>query len=211
MKENVDYLKATLNSLHKSVEVMSKEVKFILESQRLMNPLCEYGTSYTSPEFQQQMSRYIPQGLMSHQAGESSNFPGISTLQQEPGILTVQSSAGEQALTTSVHEYQVPTSSAGTQEQALASLLSNKPSTSAEHLEETYHFLSQSELSQVFMKNMAVLLTRCLFSKTVRIASNESGRKKQQLDPMIMGFIRRKVFNSFQAVNVIHQRNGQSA
>ena len=48
--------------------------------------------------------------------------------------------------------------------------------------------LSHSQLTQIFMKsssrkNMAVLMTRQLFSPEVQMSLNVSGHKKKQLDP----------------------------
>ena len=67
--------------------------------------------------------------------------------------------------------------------------------------------LSRSELTQIFIKscsrkNMAVLMTRRLFSAEVRMSSNVSGRKKKKLDPRIIDFIRRKAFLFFPSAHL---------
>ena len=67
--------------------------------------------------------------------------------------------------------------------------------------------LSWSELTQIFMKscsrkNMAILMTRRLFSTEVRMSSNVSGRKKKKLDPRIIDFIRRKAFLFFPSAHL---------
>ena len=66
--------------------------------------------------------------------------------------------------------------------------------------------LSQSELTLIFMKscfckNTSVHLTRSLFSEQVRVASNVSGQKKQQLDPMIISYIKSIVFKYFPSLH----------
>ena len=43
-------------------------------------------------------------------------------------------------------------------------------------------------------KNMAVLMTRRLFSKEVRVSSNVAGRNKNKLNPQIITYIRKIVF-----------------
>ena len=62
--------------------------------------------------------------------------------------------------------------------------------------------LSQNELTLIFMrscscKNMCVHLTRRLFSEKVRMTSNVSGRKKRQLDPKIISYIKATAFRYF--------------
>ena len=83
----------------------------------------------------------------------------------------------------------------------VSSLLSSLEESSEDDL------LSRSELTQIFMKscsrkNMAVLMTRRLFSPEVRMSSNVSGRKKKKLDPKIINFIRRKAFLFFPSVHL---------
>ena len=62
--------------------------------------------------------------------------------------------------------------------------------------------LTPSELTPIFMKscsrkNMSVHLTRRLFSEKVRMTSNVSGRKKRQLDPKIITYIKSTAFRYF--------------
>ena len=66
--------------------------------------------------------------------------------------------------------------------------------------------LSQSELTLIFMKscsrkNMSVHLTRWLFSEQVRMTSNVSGRKKRQLDPKIISYIKSTAFKYFPSLH----------
>ena len=51
-------------------------------------------------------------------------------------------------------------------------------------------------------KNMAVLLTRRLFSEDIRVTSNVSGRNKKKLDPRIIAYIKQKVFHFFPTTQV---------
>jgi len=71
--------------------------------------------------------------------------------------------------------------------------------------------LANSELVQIFMKscsrkNMAVLMTRRLFSEDVRMSSNVAGRNKKKLDPKIIDYIRQKVFQYFPTTQVDTKR-----
>ena len=50
--------------------------------------------------------------------------------------------------------------------------------------------------------------TTRLFNEEIRLSSNVSGRKKKQLDPRIIDFIRKKAFIFFLVLTWIHPKNG---
>ena len=131
----------------------------------------------------------------------SSTFPGVPILQplgegtlqvlQNPLMSTGDQSFEEQQ-TASLQPVNRPLSLAG-----MPSLQSSEES--SQEISSPVEYLSRSQLTQIFMKscsrkNMAVLMTRKLFTEEVRMSSNVSGRNKIKLNPQIMDFIRKKLF-----------------
>ena len=162
-----------------------------------------------------QLPRYAPQqALTSLQVEQgSSTLPGVATTQPLESAMT-----SFQTMEGLLMSGEVPTAQSLEEEQALVSFdgpsasvgmptlqsFAGKPSQETPPPDE---YLSQSELTQVFMKscsrkNMAVLMTRRLFSQEIRMSSNVSGRNKKQLNPQVMEFIHRKVFLFFPSTQV---------
>ena len=67
--------------------------------------------------------------------------------------------------------------------------------------------LSTSDLTLIFMrscsrKNMAVKLEKRLIPENIRIISNVSGKNKRKLDPNVMEYVRKIVFQYFSSQQV---------
>ena len=144
------------------------------------------------------------QPTLSAAVRQSSGGQGThQVLQGVPVTAQVPSAALDQTVTSTIASHQ-SIGGQGAHQVTQGTSISAKATPILSSLEESSEgdLLSHSQLTQIFMKscsrkNMAVLMTRQLFSPEVRMSSNVSGRKKKQLDPKIIHFIRRKAFLFF--------------
>ena len=214
------------NSLNNAVKVLSKEVNFHLQSKGLMNPFrgsIEANASTEAVNLPQKSSGSIQlfqnPGIVQQKVPRMSDMlQGKHKLPRYAPQQALTSLQVEQGSSTFLMSGEVPTAQSSEEEQASVSFdgpsasvgMPTLQSFAGEPSQETPppdEYLSQSELTQIFMKscsrkNMAVLLTRRLFSQEIRMSSNVSGRNKKQLNPQVMEFIRRKVFLFFPSTQV---------
>ena len=150
-----------------------------------------------------QMPLNISPAMASHQIPSTSTGVLGTRMPMQQSLEGQQTaSLGEESVAATVTSSQqvVHSSTAATTVSASAVLSSLEESSEGD-------LLSRSDLTQIFMKscsrkNMAVLMTRKLFSEEIRMSSNVAGRKKKQLDPKVIDFIRRKVFLFFPSAHV---------
>ena len=192
---------------------VQREASHIFQEQFQM-PSCALQPLTSSP---QPPTSSLQPPTLSQLVQGSSTFPGVPILQplgegtlqvlQNPLMSTGDQSFEEQQ-TASLQPVNRPLSLAG-----MPSLQSSEES--SQEISSPVEYFSRSELTQIFMKscsrkNMAVLMTRKLFTEEVRMSSNVSGRNKIKLNPQIMDFIRKKLFLFFQVLNLTHLKNGQN-